>query len=148
MTKDKRRNATALDPGSQGIRTHKKTRGHWHATKVSNHERLFQFSDNLTTLMLIVASDLSEVQRERDSQVPLSLQGLNVTACTLEAVKTVFLELFCTPKSSIKNPSLRVSAHGSSTNRTFIVEDCAEDECGRWVTDEVTGERGYIDDER
>ena len=49
----------ARDPNSQ------ETRGHWHATKVSNHERLFQFSDNLTTLMLIVASDLSEAQRER-----------------------------------------------------------------------------------
>ena len=33
-------------------------------------------------------------------------------------------------------------------NRTFIVEDYAEDEFGHWVKDEVTGEQGYIDDER
>ena len=33
-------------------------------------------------------------------------------------------------------------------NRTFIVEECAEDESGRWALDEVTGEHGYIDDER
>ena len=43
---------------------------------------------------------------------------------TVEAVKTVFVELFCTPKRSMENPSLRVSEHGSSMNRTFIVEEC------------------------
>ena len=65
-----------------------------------------------------------------------------------EAVRTVFVELFCTPKSSMENPSLRVSGHGSSTNRTFIVENYAEHEFGRWATDDVTGEQGYVDDER
>ena len=73
---------------------------------------------------------------------------MNVTAYTFEAVRTLFVELFCTPKSSMKNPSLRVSGHGSSMNRTFIVEDCAADDFGRWATDEVTSEQGYIDDER
>ena len=33
--------------------------------QVTTHERLFPFSDNLTTLMFIVASDLSDAQRER-----------------------------------------------------------------------------------
>ena len=47
----------------------------------------------------------------------------------------------------MENPSLRVNRHGS-TNRTFIVENYAEDECGKWATHEVTGEQGYIDDER
>ena len=39
-----------------------------------------------------------------------------------------------------------MSGHGGSTNRTFIVEDYA-DECGQWAADEATGEQG-IDDER
>ena len=33
-------------------------------------------------------------------------------------------------------------------NRTFIVENYAEDEFAQRATDEVTGEQGYIDDER
>ena len=33
-------------------------------------------------------------------------------------------------------------------NRTFIVEDYAEDDFGQWAKDEVTGEQGHIDDER
>ena len=53
-----------------------------------------------------------------------------------------------TPKSSMENPPLRVSGHVSSMNRTFIVEDYAEDDFGQRARDEVTGEQGYIDDER
>ena len=134
-----RRNVDTLDPDAQ------ETRDRWNATQVTTHERSFPFSDNLTTLMFIVASDLGEAQKERLTSA-LSLKGLNVTVYTLEAVKTVFVELFCSPKSSMDNPSLRVSGHGGSTNRTFIAENFAEDEFGRWATDEVTGEQGYIDD--
>ena len=39
----------------------------------------------------------------------------------------------------MENPSLRVSGHVSSTNRTFIVGDHVEDDFGQWPTDEVTG---------
>ena len=46
------------------------------------------------------------------------------------------------------NPSLRVSGHVNSMNRTFIMEDYAEDEFRQWAKDEVTGEQGYVDDER
>ena len=73
---------------------------------------------------------------------------MNVTVYTFLAVKKVFMELFCTPKISMENPSLRVSGHGSSMNRTFTVEDCAEHEFGQWAMDEVAGEKSYIDDER
>ena len=73
--------------------------------EVTTHGRLFPFSDNLTTLMFIVASDLSEAQRERLTS-SLSLKGVNVAACTFDAVWTVFVELFGTPRSSMENPSL------------------------------------------
>ena len=84
-------------------------------------------------MMFIVASDLWE---------------MNVTASTLEAVNTLFVELFCSPKNTMENLSLRVNGQGRGTNRTFIVENYDEDENGQWATDEVTGEQGYIDDER
>ena len=79
-------------------------------------ESPFPFNDNLTTLMLIVASDLNEVQRETHTR-PLSLWNMKITAYILDAEQTVFVELFCTPKSSMENPALRVSGHGGSTNR-------------------------------
>ena len=70
-----RRSAEVLDPNSQA------TRDRWYATQVSNHERLFPFSDNLTTWMFIVASDLSEAQEREDHKFP-SLRRMNVTAYT------------------------------------------------------------------
>ena len=48
----------------------------------------------------------------------------------------------------MENPSLRVSGHASSMNRTFIVEHYAEDDFGQRANDEVTGEQGYIDEKR
>ena len=44
----------------------------WNIAQVNNHESLCPFSDNLITLMLIVASDLSEAQRERSHKFPVS----------------------------------------------------------------------------
>ena len=67
------------------------------ATQVTTHERSFPFSDNLATLMFIVASDLSAAQRETHKF--LALKEMNVTVYTVDAVKTVFV------KSSMENPS-------------------------------------------
>ena len=48
----------------------------------------------------------------------------------------------------MENPSLRVSGHGGSLNRTFIAEDCSADDFGQWAMDEVSGEQDYVDDEK
>ena len=53
------RGETALDPNAP------ENRKKWNPAQAINHESLFSFSDNLTTLMFIVACDLSEAQRER-----------------------------------------------------------------------------------
>ena len=104
-------------------------------------------SDHLTTLMFIVASDLSEAQGERLTG-SLSLKGMDVPAYTFEAARTVLWELFFSPKSSTENPPLRVSGHGGSFNRTFIMEECSEDDFGQWATDEITFEQSHVDDEK
>ena len=54
------RGETALDPNTT------ENRERWNTAQVNNLESLFPFSDNLITLMFIVASDLSEAI-ERDS---------------------------------------------------------------------------------
>ena len=40
-----------------------------------------------------------------------------------EAVRTVFVKLFCTPTGSMDNSSLRVKTYGSRASRTFIAEE-------------------------
>ena len=88
-------------------------------------ENPFPFTDNVTTLMLIVASDLNEVQRERLTS-PLSVLKMNITAYTLDAEQTVFVELFCRPKSSMENPSFSCER----TRRQYKQSDqgCIDDE--------------------
>ena len=51
-----RTNADVLDPNGP------ETQDKWHATQVRNHEKLSPFNDDLTTLMFIVARDLTEAQ--------------------------------------------------------------------------------------
>ena len=53
------RNEAALVPSQQ------RTGDNWYVSHVATHGSPFPFIDNLTTLMLIVACDLSESQRER-----------------------------------------------------------------------------------
>ena len=65
----------------------------WNAQQVNNHEKLFPFCDHLISLMFIVASDLSDTQRERDLQFSLSLRGIDAPAFSFEAVRTTFQEL-------------------------------------------------------
>ena len=84
---------------------------------------------------------LTALKQRKQCLRSFSLKVLNVTVKTLEAVQRTFLELFCTPKSSMENPSLR--GRVSSTNRTFIVEEYGEDDFGQWAK-----EQGYVDDER
>ena len=62
------RSVEIWDPNAQA------TRDRWNATEVSNHEKLFPFSDNLTTLVFIVVSDLSKAQRETHNFLFLSLE--------------------------------------------------------------------------
>ena len=55
------RNADVLSPDAQ------EPQDNWYSTRESNHESVCPFSVNLTTLMFIVVSDLSEAQRETSS---------------------------------------------------------------------------------
>ena len=97
--------------------------------------------------MFIVGKGLDEARRERLTS-SLSLRNITVTAYTLDTIQPFFVELFSTPRSSMLNPSLRVSGHGGSMNRTFITENYPEDEYGLWAIDEATGAQSYVGDER
>ncbi len=86
-------------------------------------------------------SDLTEVQRER-LQSTLSLRGLSVQDYMFEIARAAFLVLFCALRSSIENPSLRVSGQG----RTFYIVDYGDmdQSAGYWVVDEETNEEGFL----
>ena len=72
----------------------------------------------------------------------LSLRGLNIQRYTFNAIRDVFIELFCAPKPSLDNPNLRTSP----TSRSFCVmeEGDMDGVAGFWGEDEDTGEVGFL----
>ena len=65
---------------------------------------------------------------------------MNVTVYTLEAVKTVFVELFSTPKKFNRKP-VTLSKRTRRQYEQNLLENFAEDDFGQWTIDEVTGEQ-------
>ena len=83
--------------------------------EIQTHE--FPLIENLTVLIFIVVSDLTEQQRER-LQSTLTQRGYKVENYSFQPVKEAFRELFCAPRSSLENPSFRASGQ---SNRSFCV---------------------------
>ena len=83
------------------------------------HMQKFPFSDNLFTLIFMVASQLQESQRTLLTS-HLTMRGHKMENYTWEVVRTLYMELLSAPKSSLEDPSIRdrTSFHGS---RSFCV---------------------------
>ena len=106
------------------------------------HAGRFPINDNLMALTFTCLADLSETQRERLTST-LTLRGMDVQRYTFEAVRGVFIELFCAPRSSLDNPNLRASG---ATARSFcVIDDGIMDQVhGYWAEDEESGEVGFL----
>ena len=122
--------------------------GHrWNADQADIQQKLFPFCNNLVHWYFL--SQVVWVKHRDKLTSSLSLVAVNVTSYTFWSSEENISGIFeIRRKSSMENPSLLVSGHVSSLNRTFIVEDYAEDEFGQWAKDEVIGEQGYVDEER
>jgi len=109
------------------------------------HQDRFPLSDNLLALIAVCLADLTEQQRERFSSA-MHLQGYRVQDYTYEAVRSMFMELFCAPRSSLENPLLRSTQAAHA--RAFCTFDYGTlyGSTGYWVQDESTNEEGFLDE--
>jgi hypothetical protein len=105
------------------------------------HQQAFPLNENLFALVVTVLADLEESQRERLSST-MTLRGIDVPQYTFDNLRTVFIELFCAPRSSLENPMYRPSR----SQRTFCVMEQGELEgdSGYWAEDEESGEVGFV----
>ena len=99
MNEKRRRNLIILDSKSSDVSDQ------WQDTQIVNYKRSLSFSGNLIILILTCTSDLFEGRREILIST-LSFHRMSVPTYILEAVKSVFVELFKTSKRSTENPSL------------------------------------------
>ena len=82
------RGETALDPNTP------ENRERCNTAQVNNDESLYSFRDHLTTLMFIVARETHKSPFSSENGYP---------AYTFQTARTVFVELFCTPESTMEN---------------------------------------------
>ena len=96
----------------------------------------FPLTDNLMSLVFLVQADLDEIQRER-FVTSMSLRQIEMNQYTYLQVKQLFMELFCTTRTGIADPTIR-----HTKRSTFLVSE--EGECdgeqGYWVVEEETAQ--------
>ena len=104
------------------------------------HRAQFPLTDNLMSLVFLVQADLNEIQRER-FVTSMSLRQIEMNQYTYLQVKQLFMELFCTTRTGIADPTIR-----HTKRSTFLVSE--EGECdgeqGYWVVEEETGDEGFV----
>ena len=104
------------------------------------HRAQFPLTDNLMSLVFLVQADLNEIQRER-FVTSMSLRQIEMNQYMYLQVKQLFIELFCTTRTGIADPTIR-----HSKRSTFLVseEGECEGEQGYWAVEEETGEEGFV----
>ena len=107
------------------------------------HARTIPITANLVALIFVSLSDLTEDQR----QVLTSLMAHRnrvLADYRLNELREVYLEIFCTTKTSVDNPLLAPSGHGG--RKTFLViEGYLDSHEGYWVEDEEDGAEGFLE---
>ena len=72
----------------------------------------------------------------------MAMRNVRIQGYTFDMARTVFVELFCAPRSSLEKPMYR----STRASRTFCVVEYGEldGETGYWVEDDDTHEQGFL----
>ena len=88
--------------------------------------------------------DLSQDQRNTLTSL-MTHRGRVLQQYTTTELRTVFIEMFCTTKTSVDNPLMQPT--GAGGRRSFLVLDEGELDgtFGYWAEDEEDGTEGFLD---
>ena len=114
----------------------------YRAATQRRHRNSFPLTDNMVSLVMVVQADLTEMQRERFAS-SMSLRGMSVQQYTTMAVRDMFIELFCAPRSSLENPSLRTGTVQNQRSFCILEEGEMDGVTGYWAEDDDTGDVGF-----
>ena len=108
------------------------------------HARTIPITANLVALIFVSLSDLTQDQR----QVLTSLMAHRnrvLADYRMNELREVYLEIFCTTKTSVDNPLLAPSGHGGRKTFLVIEEGYLDNQEGYWVEDEEDGAEGFLE---
>ncbi|CAE7547478.1 unnamed protein product, partial [Symbiodinium sp. CCMP2456] len=115
------------------------------------HKRTIPVSANLVALIFVSLSDLTQDQRQVLTSL-MTHRNRVLADYRLIELREVYLEVFCTTKTTVDNPLLAPSGHGG--RKTFLVLDEGHMDffgsdgykCeGYWVEDEEDGTEGFLE---
>ncbi|CAE7374757.1 Cpr [Symbiodinium natans] len=108
------------------------------------HGRALPITANLIALLFVTLSDLTQDQR----QVLTSLMARKNRALTdyrVDELRTVYLEVFCTTKTTVDNPLLAPTSAPGRKSFIVIDEGTLDESQGYWCEDEDDGAEGFLD---
>ena len=87
------------------------------------HQNDFPLRENLIALLMLSLADLSQDQRNTLTSL-MTHRGRVLQQYTTTELRTVFIEMFCTTKTSVDNPLMQPT--GAGGRRSFLVLDEGE----------------------
>ena len=108
------------------------------------HSRTIPITANLVGLVFVSLSDLTQDQRQVLTSL-MAHRNRPLVDYRLAELREIYLEVFCTTKTTVDNPLLAPSGQGG--RRTFLVidEGYLDDSEGYWVEDEEDGAEGFLE---
>ena len=110
----------------------------------TQHSRTIPITENLVALMFVSLADLTQDQRQVLTSL-MAHRNRPLADYRIQELREVYLEVFCTTRTSVENPLLAPS--GSAGRKTFLVldEGYLDTYEGFWVEDEEDGAEGFLE---
>ena len=108
------------------------------------HSRTIPITENLVALMFVSLADLTQDQRQVLTSL-MAHRNRPLADYRIQELREVYLEVFCTTRTSVENPLLAPSGHAG--RKTFLVRDegYLDTYEGFWVEDEEDGAEGFLE---
>ena len=108
------------------------------------HSRTIPITENLVALMFVSLADLTQDQRQVLTSL-MAHRNRPLADYRIQELREVYLEVFCTTRTSVENPLLAPSGHAG--RKTFLVlnEGYLDTYEGFWVEDEEDGAEGFLE---
>jgi hypothetical protein len=110
------------------------------------HAQSFPLSDNLIALLMVSLADLTEQQRQTLTSM-MAHRSRNLSEYDPREIRELFIELFCTSKTSLENPLLSTGRNDQRPRSFAVIETGWFGESyGHWAIDEDDDVEGFLDE--
>ena len=108
------------------------------------HSLTIPITANLVALMFVSLADLTQDQRQVLTSL-MAHRSRPLADYRIEEIREVYLEVFCTTRTSVENPLLAPSGNAGRKSFLIIEEGYLDQHEGFWVEDEDDGAEGFLE---